>query len=34
MAYSWTASIGKNDDALSILKAGLEANPDRYIFSL
>ncbi|KAJ6473229.1 hypothetical protein C8R45DRAFT_835566 [Mycena sanguinolenta] len=30
MAYSWTASVGKNDDALSILKAGLEANPESF----
>ncbi|KAG5222098.1 mRNA 3'-end-processing protein [Salix suchowensis] len=27
MAYSWTASVGKDDEALSILKAGLKANP-------
>jgi hypothetical protein len=27
----WTASVGKNDEALGILKAGLEANPDRCI---
>ncbi|KAJ7476939.1 Suf-domain-containing protein [Mycena galericulata] len=30
MAFSWTASIGKNDEALSILKAGLEANTDSF----
>ncbi|KAJ7226640.1 hypothetical protein B0H12DRAFT_1148987 [Mycena haematopus] len=30
MAYSWTASVGKNDDALSLLKAGLEANPESF----
>ncbi|KAJ7735126.1 Suf-domain-containing protein, partial [Mycena maculata] len=30
MAYSWTASIGRNDEALTILKAGLEANPDSF----
>ncbi|KAG5223273.1 mRNA 3'-end-processing protein [Salix suchowensis] len=27
MAYSWTASVGKDDEALSILKASLKANP-------
>ncbi|KAJ7786784.1 Suf-domain-containing protein [Mycena olivaceomarginata] len=30
MAYSWTVSIGKNDDALSLIKAGLEANPESF----
>ncbi|KAJ7124554.1 hypothetical protein C8R44DRAFT_149431 [Mycena epipterygia] len=30
MAFSWNASIGKNDEALSTLKAGLEANPDSF----
>ncbi|KAJ7165605.1 Suf-domain-containing protein [Mycena crocata] len=30
MAFSWSASVGKNDEALSILKAGLEANPDSF----
>ena len=29
MAYTWTNSVGKHDEALSILKAGLEANPSR-----
>jgi cleavage stimulation factor subunit 3 len=32
MAYNWTNSIGKPDDALVILKAGLDANPTRYVF--
>lgn len=31
MAYNWTNSIGKPDDALVILKAGLDANPTRYV---
>ena len=31
MAYTWTNSVGKHDEALSILKAGLEANPSRYV---
>ncbi|KAJ7983053.1 Suf-domain-containing protein [Mycena polygramma] len=30
MAYSWTASVGKNEEAISILKAGLEPNPDSF----
>ncbi|KAJ7476904.1 hypothetical protein B0H11DRAFT_1303853 [Mycena galericulata] len=30
MAFSWTGSMGKNDEALSILKEGLEANPDSF----
>ncbi|KAF8173783.1 hypothetical protein K438DRAFT_1610401 [Mycena galopus ATCC 62051] len=30
MAYSWTVSVGKNDDATSLLKAGLEANPESF----
>ncbi|KAF7331026.1 mRNA 3'-end-processing protein RNA14 [Mycena venus] len=30
MAYSWTVSIGKNDDAMALLKAGLEANPESF----
>ena len=29
MAYTWTNSIGKYDEAMSILKAGMEANPSR-----
>ncbi|KIL59526.1 hypothetical protein M378DRAFT_1067821 [Amanita muscaria Koide BX008] len=29
MAYSWTSSVGRHDEALSILRAGLEANPTR-----
>ncbi|KAJ7197027.1 Suf-domain-containing protein [Mycena pura] len=30
MAYSWTASIGNTAEAISILKQGLEANPDSF----
>ena len=29
MAYTWTNSIGKHDEAMSILRAGMEANPSR-----
>ena len=29
MAYTWTNSVGKHDEAMSILKAGMEANPSR-----
>lgn len=31
MAFTWTASVGKNYEAIGILKAGLEANPDRCV---
>jgi cleavage stimulation factor subunit 3 len=31
MAYTWTSSVGKQEEAISILKAGLEANPSRYV---
>ncbi|KAJ7031146.1 Suf-domain-containing protein [Mycena alexandri] len=30
MAYSWTTSVGRKDEGLAILKAGLEANPDSF----
>ncbi|KAJ6507234.1 hypothetical protein C8R47DRAFT_966772 [Mycena vitilis] len=30
MSYSWTASVGKTEEAISILKAGLEPNPDSF----
>ncbi|EDR13145.1 uncharacterized protein LACBIDRAFT_245406 [Laccaria bicolor S238N-H82] len=33
MAYTWTNSVGKHDEALSILKAGLEANPSSYLLT-
>ncbi|KAM6494639.1 hypothetical protein JOM56_009262 [Amanita muscaria] len=29
MAYSWTSSVGRHNEALSILRARLEANPTR-----
>lgn len=29
MAYAWTNSIGKTDEALALLKAGIDANPAR-----
>ena len=31
MAYTWTSSVGKSEEAISILKAGLQANPSRYV---
>lgn len=34
MAYTWTNSVGKYDEAMSILRAGLEANPTRYVAQL
>ncbi|KAJ7710760.1 hypothetical protein B0H17DRAFT_1123872 [Mycena rosella] len=30
MAYYWNASVGRHDEALNILKDGLEANPDSF----
>ncbi|KAF9567671.1 Suf-domain-containing protein [Agrocybe pediades] len=33
MAYTWTNSVGKHDEAISILKAGLEANPASYLLT-
>ncbi|KAJ7020973.1 hypothetical protein C8F04DRAFT_973367 [Mycena alexandri] len=30
MAYFWTTSVGRKDEGLAILKAGLEANPDSF----
>ena len=32
MAYTWTSSVGRQDEAMSILKAGIEANPTKYVF--
>lgn len=29
MAWNWTTSVGKHDEALNLLKTGLEANPSR-----
>ncbi|KAK1224668.1 mRNA 3'-end-processing protein rna14 [Marasmius sp. AFHP31] len=33
MAYNWMTSVGKNDEAFTLLKAGLEANPDSYVLN-
>ncbi|KAJ7618475.1 Suf-domain-containing protein [Roridomyces roridus] len=33
MAFSWTASVGRTDEAVTILKAGLEANPDSFVLT-
>ncbi|KAF8631737.1 hypothetical protein AX15_002220 [Amanita polypyramis BW_CC] len=33
MAYTWTNSIGRHDEALSILKAGMEANPTSFLLT-
>lgn len=33
MAYNWTNSVGKHDEALTILKAGLEANPTSFLLT-
>jgi cleavage stimulation factor subunit 3 len=34
MAYIWTSNVGKTDEALTILKAGIEANPTSYLLNL
>lgn len=33
MACNWTNSVGKHDEALTILKAGLEANPSSFLLT-
>ncbi|KAJ3507883.1 hypothetical protein NLJ89_g6057 [Agrocybe chaxingu] len=33
MAYTWTNSVGKHDEALNIIKAGLDANPSSYLLT-
>ncbi len=33
MAYIWTSNVGKTDEALAILKAGIEANPTSYLLN-
>ncbi|KAF8720570.1 hypothetical protein AX14_010937 [Amanita brunnescens Koide BX004] len=33
MAYNWTSNIGRHDEALSILKAGMEANPTSFLLT-
>ncbi|KAL5508671.1 RNA14 [Sanghuangporus vaninii] len=33
MAYSWTSSMSRTDEALQILKAGIEANPTSFVLN-
>ncbi|THH17582.1 hypothetical protein EW146_g3251 [Bondarzewia mesenterica] len=33
MAYIWTNSVGKTEEAISILKAGIEANPSSFLLN-
>lgn len=33
MAYIWTSNVGKTDEALAILKSGIEANPTSYLLN-
>ncbi|GAW03677.1 cfia complex component [Lentinula edodes] len=33
MAYNWTNSVGKHDEALTVLKTGLEANPSSFLLT-
>ncbi|KAG6856078.1 hypothetical protein H0H87_007608, partial [Tephrocybe sp. NHM501043] len=33
MAYTWTHSVGKHEEALNILKAGMEANPASFLLT-
>ncbi|KAF5371988.1 hypothetical protein D9615_008143 [Tricholomella constricta] len=33
MAYTWTMSVGKQDEAMSILRAGIEANPSSFLLT-
>jgi cleavage stimulation factor subunit 3 len=33
MAYIWTSNVGKTDEALAIIKAGIEANPTSYLLN-
>ncbi|KAF5366256.1 hypothetical protein D9758_005681 [Tetrapyrgos nigripes] len=33
MAYTWTISIGKQDEAASILKSGIDANPASFVLN-
>ncbi|KAI0052667.1 Suf-domain-containing protein [Auriscalpium vulgare] len=33
MAYVWTNSIGKSEEAINILKAGIEANPTSFLLN-
>ncbi|TFK64019.1 Suf-domain-containing protein [Pluteus cervinus] len=34
MAFTWTHGVGKADESMAILKAGLEANPTSFILTL
>lgn len=34
MAFSFLTSVSKHDDALTILKAGIEANPSSFLLNL
>ncbi|TFY78801.1 hypothetical protein EWM64_g5207 [Hericium alpestre] len=33
MAYVWTNSVGKSDEAINLLKAGIEANPTSFVLN-
>ncbi|KAI0030401.1 Suf-domain-containing protein [Vararia minispora EC-137] len=33
MAYVWTASVGRTQEAMNILKAGIEANPTSFVLN-
>ncbi|KAI1792566.1 Suf-domain-containing protein [Ganoderma leucocontextum] len=33
MAYAWTNSVGKTDEALALLKAGIDANPASFVLN-
>ncbi|KAI0922183.1 hypothetical protein AcW1_004043 [Taiwanofungus camphoratus] len=33
MAYAWTNSIGKTEEALALLKAGIDANPSSFVLN-
>ncbi|OCH93262.1 Suf-domain-containing protein [Obba rivulosa] len=33
MAYTWTNSIGRTDEAIALLKAGIEANPKSFVLN-
>ncbi|KAG6910176.1 hypothetical protein DXG01_012625 [Tephrocybe rancida] len=33
MAYTWTNSVGKHEEALNILKAGMDANPSSFLLT-
>ncbi|RDB20367.1 mRNA 3'-end-processing protein RNA14 [Hypsizygus marmoreus] len=33
MAYTWSSSVGKHEEAMSILRAGMEANPTSFLLT-